>query len=51
MTHAAYPALASRRRRWPLFLIVAIVVGAGGRLDRALVLCRRQGEERDCRVA
>ena len=27
MTHAAYPALASRRRRWPLFLIVAVVVG------------------------
>ncbi len=27
MTYAAYPALASRRRRWPLFLIVAVVVG------------------------
>jgi len=27
MTHTAYPALAPRRRRWPLLLIVAIVAG------------------------
>ena len=48
---AHHPALVSRRRRWPLVLIVAIVVLLIAGLDRALVLRRREGEDRDCRVA